>query len=1249
MNISYPDNLPVVQYKQELLEALTSHQVIIVEGDTGSGKTTQLPKFCLEFLADKKGVIGCTQPRRIAASTVADRVSYELKDSSHLVGYKIRFSDKTSSKTRIKFMTDGILLAETQNNPLLEGYDIIIVDEAHERSLNIDFLLGYLKNLLPKRPDLKVIITSATIDTKVFSNHFNNAPIISVEGRTYPVTVQYEPYEDEDETTSYLDHCIQSVISFKNKVPPGDILVFLPTEKDIRQCCEALRGSIKDATILPMFGRLQGGDQKAIFKSYNTPKIVVSTNVAETSVTVPGIRYVIDSGFARISQYNVRAKTTSLPITRISQASCNQRKGRCGRTGPGICLRLYSEEDFLSRDKFTLPEIKRANLANVILQMASLKLGAPLDFPFVESPLPRAVRDGEKLLFELGALTPSKKLTQSGRFMANLPIDPCISRIIIEANKQNCLKEIQIIASALAIQDPRVRPADKEQEADAAHKIFHHPHSDFLTILNIWNVLFEDLADGFSWSKLKKFCKAHFLSFQRMREWIDLHEQMARILRKQKQISYNESEASYESIHLALTSGYLRNVAKKSQDKLYQGAHNLELMIFPGSHLFNKSSQWIIAATFLETNRLYALTVANIEPSWLETTGAHLCKYSYSNPRWSKKSGQVIADERVSLFGLIIVNKRAANFGKQNKQREEAREIFIQNALLTGDISGTYSFLTHNLNLIKKWQEAEHKIRKNDIIANELQLIDFYKSRLPVSVYNRSTLNRFLSKSKNAHNKLKMSEQDVLTRTPERNELADFPPTIRLGSFDLQVSYVFSPGSENDGMTIHIPVNMVSSIQPDMFDWLVPGLLPQKIHLLLKGLPKSIRKLLVPLNNTVDRILDDTSLGQGNLLNAMEQVIFKHFKISINRSEWPSELPQHLTPRFAIVGDNNKTIGAGRSYSKLVSSLENTRQKPARLHFSKNDKIIIEKHKNQLYSDWNFEGLETQYILYSPQQQPCGISYPYLEIIQNKGAVQLLFTDDKHLAHEKNRLGMAYLYRVQFGQQFKAFKKYCSTTLSAPSVMLFFKGYQNRAQLVEDIIFYLLTNIFHCQNGVIHSKDEFQQNLNQFEKSSFHQQCQQKLDILTSRLRLHQEAVKNIRKFSDLDKKTKSYNKQVYDTITEMLDTFLPCDFINKLSLGEVESSDRLLQSIKTRTDRAHSNVHKELEKQQQYQKYLTQLKQLQRKLDVMPDECQQRVNNFKTLVFEYHVALFTPEIKTRQKVSPKILLNTWNEIQRTC
>ncbi len=1249
MIIRYPENLPICQYRTQFLELIEKSRVIIVEGETGSGKTTQLPKFCLEYLADKPGKIGCTQPRRIAASTVCFRVQEELEDDGTLVGYKIRFHDKSRKSNRIKFMTDGVLLAETKNDPFLNEYDIIIIDEAHERSLNIDFLLGYLKNLLEKRRDLKIIITSATIDTKSFSKHFSNAPVISVEGKTYPVTVRYNPYDEQEENSSYLDHCIQSVIDFSRSLPPGDMLVFLPTEKDIRQCCDVLEAEIKDTLILPLFGRLQQKDQQAVFKNYGRAKIVVATNVAETSVTVPGIRYVVDSGLARISQYNVRAKTTSLPITRISRASCDQRKGRCGRVGPGVCLRLYSEEDYADRDQYTLPEIKRANLANVLLQMSSLGLGSPLDFPFVEPPLPRAVRDGERLLSELGAITPNGQLTKYGRIMAELPIDPCISRIVIEANQQNCLKEIQIIASALAIQDPRVRPADKEQQANDAHRVFHHPQSDFLTLLNIWKALHTELGNSFSWSGLKKFCKGKYLSFQRMREWLDLHEQLSRLLEQRENFHINEEDASYEAIHIALTAGYLRNIAKKKEKQLYQAPQNLELMIFPGSHLFKTAGEWIIAATFLETSRLFALTVANIDPAWLELTGSHLCKYNYSEARWNKKNGQVVANERVSLFGLVIVQSRPVSYGRLNSQREEARHIFIRDALLTGEVFGKYPFLEHNIDLVQQYQDAEHKVRANDIVVEELQLIDFYNRKLPFEVYNRPTLNKWLSKNNKAQSHLQMKPADILSRELKGSELVNFPDTLSVGSIDLKLSYKFTPGQDDDGMTVLVPVSLAHDLQTDVFEWLVPGLLPEKVHLLLKGLPKSIRKKLVPLNNTVDLLLDDMDVGKGSLFSQLENLIVKHFKLLIARSDWSVNLPSHLIPRYALVNDQGKIIKSGRELGMLLQNLEKAKPAKTELVADKVDQKAFQANNNRLVKSWDFQDLPGEIVLYNKANQASSILYPYLEPAPNSGGVLIQFTDKKQQALNLNIAGLACLYRLQFAEQYKAFKKYCTTSLTGPSTFRFFKGYKQKTDLMDALIQFILVDIFGCADGAIPSKQVFDKTIETVRKNNFYQTCQQILDSLLQQIRLYQQCLGDLNKFASRNRQTNSFNEGIYQRLAETLELFLPSDFLSSCTLRRVLYSDRLLQSLAVRIDRTNANPLKEDQKFDQYKPYLHQLEMLRKKESELSDEAKRKLAEFEELVLEYHISLFTPELKTRVKVSPKILKNHHQELIRIC
>jgi len=755
--INYPDELPIAAHRDEIIEAIIKHDIVIISGETGSGKTTQLPKMCLEAGRGQKKMIGCTQPRRIAAITVAERVAQELGEKySYLVGHKIRFQNKTTKSTKIKFMTDGILLAETRSDHDLLAYDTLIIDEAHERSLNIDFLLGYAKQLLTKRKNLKVIITSATIDTEKFAAHFNKAPIIEVSGRTYPVEVRYRPADentDNKENNSYIDRAVQEVLDLRRKKESGDILIFMPTERDISETVDLLNQEFNPLTstkkkgpqktnirILPLFGRLRAADQGMVFRHLKVQKIVVATNIAETSVTVPGIRYVIDTGLARISTYNIRARTTSMPVTAISKASCDQRKGRCGRVGPGTCIRLYSQEDFSNRPEFTLPEIKRSNLAEVILRMIDLKLGDPASFPFIDPPVSRSIRDGYALLHELGAIDASEsepRLSANGRIMAMLPLDPRISRMIIEATKHNCLQEVVIIASALAIQDPRIRPAEAEGAADQAHAKFKMHPSDFLSYLKIWdefnNVPFrgKEKDKKKSRSQMRKFCRANFLSYQRLREWQDIYEQVSSTLREEKGFTMNRTPASYEDIHSAILSGFLRNIAFRKEKNVYQGGQSKELMLFPGSVLFNKGGGWIMAAELVETARLYARTAANIKVDWIEPLAGSLCRSTYSNPRWEKKSGQVIANEKVTLFGLVLVASRKKNYAGINETtRREARDIFIHSALIQGELMGRYPFLEHNQELVGRFEKIEDRLRQRNILADEYVLYKFYDSRV---------------------------------------------------------------------------------------------------------------------------------------------------------------------------------------------------------------------------------------------------------------------------------------------------------------------------------------------------------------------------------------------------------------------------------------------------------------------------------------------------------------------------------------
>jgi len=1247
-NFFYPDNLPIIQFKDLIQATLFEHQTIIVAGETGSGKTTQLPKFCLELHPDSETIIGCTQPRRIAAITVAERVKEELCNQKDKVGYKIRFHNHTDQQTKIKFMTDGILLAETRQDPLLKRYSVIIIDEAHERSLNIDFLLGFLKNLLPRRPDLKLIITSATIDTAAFAKHFSKAPVIDIEGRTYPVDIRYSPVEEESEyeKSSYLDHCIQTIIGLHNNEAAGDILAFLPTEKDIRSCCNMLRDKIEHGIVLPLFGRLSAADQKRIFRPHKSRKIVVATNVAETSITVPNIRYVVDSGLARISYYNSRAKTTSLPIKRISRASCDQRKGRCGRVGPGICVRLFSEDDYSNRPKYSLPEIQRSNLAEVILQMISLKLGRPEQFPFIDIPSHGAIRDGYRLLTELGAINSRGHLTSKGLLMAKLPIDPCISRIIIEAKKNNCLREIKIIGSALAIQDPRVRPAEFEKQADLAHKKFSHPHSDFMGLLKLWNHFYGAHDQVKSWSRLKKFCKQHFLSFQRMREWFDLHEQMSRILKRHGGFTDNTRDGSYEAIHKSLVSGFLRNICCKKKDKIYQGAGNRELMIFPGSHQFLKGGNWIIAASFLETNRLYGLTVATIEPDWLESMGGELCKYSWTNPRWQKKSGRVVCDERVSLFGLTIVHGRTINFGRRHpKNRKEAQNIFIERALLQGEITGNYSFLLHNRTLIEKWRDSEEKLRKRDIVIDDYRLHDFYTHKLPSSVYDRSTLNGFLKKNKDK-NLLKMTEDDILNRRPEEHELVDYPSALTINSTEFNLTYNFQPGTYDDGVTIRIPIDLAGTLKPALFEWLVPGLLREKTIFLFKGLAKNLRKQLVPLNQTVDMVMDDISPYRGSYYRALENSLFKFFAISLRRSDWPESLPPHLQMRFLLFDPSGKTVATGRDLSLLISNIGRPKNNVKNSQPARKDKQLIAAFKNKVFNRCNFDTLPDRITLYSGQKEVSGYLYPTLLLTPEKNGVTITFENDINKSSKLSKDAVLYLYRFHFSNQYKSLKKNCSTALSGPSSLWLVHGLGGRKIALETILHFITHSIFNTGKEKIPSKVQFDRTVAEIKEKNFYQLGLQIFETVMRTLRKRAEVRKKIGQYTDLAHKNHNYDQSRFEMYEQLLLEILPHNFLKLYSVEELEDCNRYMNALIIRIERAHINPAKDKNKAEQLIPYLNNLQSLEKYSHDLSEEYQDHLKMYQRMIQEFRISLFAPEMKTKITVSAKKLKQQFDKIR---
>ena len=960
--IRYPEELPVSQRRDDIAAAIKDHQVVIVAGETGSGKTTQLPKICLELGRGVTGQIGHTQPRRIAARTVAERIAEELGTKlGDVVGYKVRFTDRSGDATAVKLMTDGILLAEIGTDRNLTRYDTLIIDEAHERSLNIDFILGYLRQLLPRRPDLKVIITSATIDPERFAEHFKDqrtqapAPIVEVSGRTYPVEVRYRPIndqerdndEDRDQVTAITD-----AIGELGREGPGDILVFLSGEQEIRDTADALKGKA-GLDVLPLYSRLSSAEQHRVFevpasRSSTSRRVVLATNVAETSLTVPGIRYVIDPGTARISRYSLRTKVQRLPIEAISQASANQRKGRCGRVADGICVRLYSQEDFESRPEFTDPEIQRTNLASVILQMAAARLGDVRKFPFVDPPDPRAITDGVKLLEELNAVK-DDRLTETGRQMARLPVDPRIARMIIESGKQGCAREILIMAAALSIQDPRERPTDNQQAADTAHRRFAQPESDFLAFVALWDYLAERQRE-LSGSAFRRLCRAEFLNYLRVREWQDLHGQLASLTRD---LGINTKTSSSERVrvHTALLAGLLSQVGMKvvlTQARPaagrpggtergrrplpeYLGARGTKFAVFPGSGLARKPPDWIVAAELVETSRLWARTVAAIEPEWVEPVAAHLVKHSYSEPRWSRNSGAAVATEKVTLYGIPIVADRTVLLHRID--RVLARELFIRHALVEGDWQTRHHFFRDNAKLIEEAASLEQRARRRGLVVGEDALFAFYDARVPADAVSARHFDTWWKTARlETPDLLTLSLDDLLSPAADELDVGAYPevwtsaspglPAAGGQAAGLALSYAFDPGSESDGVTIDIPLKTLNQAHPEEFSWQVPGLRMELVTELIRSLPKHLRRELVPAPNVAREVLAD--LGDGtahDVRDTLSRELLRLRGVRVFPDDFDlDKLPPHLRINFRVM-DGPKVVAAGKDLAALQRQL----------------------------------------------------------------------------------------------------------------------------------------------------------------------------------------------------------------------------------------------------------------------------------------------------------------------------------------
>ena len=937
--ITYPPELPVSQLKDDIAAAIRDHQVVVIAGETGSGKTTQIPKICLELGRGVRGMIGHTQPRRLAARTVAERIAEELgTELGETIGYAVRFTDKVSERSLVKLMTDGILLAELQRDRDLSRYDTLIIDEAHERSLNIDFILGYLRQLLPRRPDLKVIITSATIDPARFAEHFADAqgkpaPIVEVSGRTYPVEVRYRPINDPDEPATLDRDQTQAILDAVDELAleaPGDVLVFLSGEREIRDTADALNDHhLRNTEVLPLYARLSNAEQHRVFQSHGSSRrIVLATNVAETSLTVPGIKYVIDPGTARISRYSHRTKVQHLPIEPVSQASANQRKGRCGRTSDGICIRLYSEEHFDGRPEFTDPEILRTNLASVILQMTSIGLGDIAAFPFIDEPDNRSISDGLQLLTELGAIDSARaadrnrRLTPVGRQLAQIPLDPRLARMIVEADKHGCVREVMVIASALSIQDPRERPTDAEAQATQQHARFRDPNSDFLGFLNLWNYLKKQQKD-LSGNQFRRMCRSEYLNYLRVREWQDIFAQLRQVA-AQIGVTLNSGEAADpQSVHVSLMSGLLSHLGMKdpANQHQYLGARGTKFAIFPGSGLFKKPPQFVMAAELVETSRLWARVNAKIEPEWAEDLAPHLIKRSYSEPHWERKAGAVMAYEKVTLYGVPIVARRKVNYGKVDP--EVSRELFIRHALVEGDWDTHHKFFHENRKLIEEVEELEERTRRRDLLVDDETLFAFYDERIGSEVVTGTHFDTWWKKARQRDPDLLDFERSLVVREGAEVKEEDFPVSWTQNGMTFDLTYAFEPGTDADGVTVHLPLLVLNQVTADGFEWSVPGFREELVTTLIKSLPKAIRRNIVPAPDHARQILPHLDASSGPLTDAMARELRSLRDVLIEPEDWDwSRVPEHLRMTFRVVDDQGKTVAESKDLAALKQRLK---------------------------------------------------------------------------------------------------------------------------------------------------------------------------------------------------------------------------------------------------------------------------------------------------------------------------------------
>ena len=1284
--ISYPPDLPITSRKDEIVAAIRANQVVVIAGETGSGKTTQIPKMCLEAGLGIEAKIGCTQPRRVAALSISRRIAEELNAAwGKEVGCKIRFDDRSSPHTYIKLMTDGILLAETQNDPDLSDYNAIIIDEAHERSLNIDFLLGYLKGLLARRKDLKLIITSATIDTEAFSRHFDDAPIIEVSGRLYPVEVVYRPLDSESEERgdiSYVDAAVQATENVLFETNTGDILIFMPGERDIRETSDQLDGRFsREVEIIPLFGRLSAGDQQRVFAPSPRRKIVVATNIAETSLTIPGIRYVIDTGLARISRYNSRTRTRRLPVEPVSQSSANQRKGRAGRVEAGVCIRLYSEEEWSERPAFTQPEIQRSNLAEVILRMKAFRLGDIETFPFVQRPTPAAIANGYSLLQELGALD-ERELTPLGRDLARLPIDPTLGRMLLQSQREHATRELLIIAAGLSIQDPRERPLDQKEAATAAHRQFNDPRSDFLALLNIWNAVHDQWEKLRTQNQRRKFCRQHFLSYLRMREWQDLYAQLHDALDDLGTLKLNDSNAAYEAIHRSILAGLIGHVGHHEDRNTYKVTGNRSAAVFPASVLYQRGEpqkklpkgskpppkpkstqpQWIVAGEIVETSQLFARTAAGIDPQWIYQLAPHCCKVAHHNPHWSASAGRVLVDEIITLHGLEVQRRKVA-YGNINPK--EATEIFIRSALVEDnllprrneqdddkdevrvfnrstnqqpEVPAQYRFIEHNRSVRQKIENWQTRVRRYGFADLDEALFKFYAQRLE-NISSLHELNRLI-RDKADPEFLKISEAELTQGHDVNYDSHAFPDVVPVGGQPVAVSYAYAPGEEHDGITIQLPFTLAQTASASVLEWAVPGMREEKVAELLRALPKAIRRELMPFPPKVAEIIRDFEPTGTSFLHDLSRFIHQRYGVEVPVTAWPADaLPAHLRPRIEIVDNEKKTIGTSRDLQSLRQQLDKVKVEATK------DPIdwqrVASRWERFAVTTWNFGDLPERVTVSEDPKLPV---YGWLGLQVEEGNVNVRLFRTADAARTASVAGLQRLVELAIQKDLGWLEKDLRA-LNRFSALYVPLGTTDELQetALEHLKRHILPNapLPALKQSLFESA--VAESLRRIPGTG-----QKLIDLLNTVLPLRQQVQqrvgavvtaapsrpKTLTDFSQLGNATQPAPKT--NPLANELATLMPPRFLDQIPFEKLPHLPRYLKALLTRAERAGLNPIKDRERTAQVAPYTEALVKWQQTKTY--GEKRRLIEELRWMVEEFKVSIFAQELGTAFPISAKRL-----------